>query len=145
MTWNRQRTYATLVGLGICILLLRTVITLTDGSMTILMPWVSTLLVLEFLLDVGTVLGSAWWWIAGSEARAWLPLRIAAVATILHAFRVLTYVLGRTGPWVDFDRRPVYRDITPPEWTWVIFAAVLSVLGILGVAIVWHYRRTRSD
>lgn len=143
LTWNRQRTYAKLVGLGICILLFRTIAMLADGSLTVLMPWVSALLVLEFLLDVGTVLGSIWWWVGGTANRAWLPLRFAAAATILHAIRVLIYVLGRTGPWLDFDRRAPYRGIALPEWTWVIFAAILAVLGILGVAIIWYYRRTR--
>ena len=131
LAWNRQRTYATLVGLGIWILLFRTIIMLTDGSLGVLMPWASALLFAEFALDVGTFPASIWWWLGGTENRAWLPLRLAAAATILHAIRVLVYVLGRTGPWVDFDWRPAYRGITPPEWTWVIFAAVFSVLGII--------------
>ncbi len=112
MTRNRQRTYATLVGCSICILLFRTIIMLTDGSLTVLVSWVIALLYLECLLDVATVLASVWWWIGGTETRAWLSLRFAAAAIILHASRVLVYVFGRTGPRVDFDRRPAYRGIT---------------------------------
>ena len=46
---NRQRTYATLVGLGIWILLARTIVMISDGSLHMLVWWVSALLVLEFL------------------------------------------------------------------------------------------------
>jgi len=38
LIWNRQRTYATLVGLGICILLFHTIVMLTDGSLTTFTP-----------------------------------------------------------------------------------------------------------
>ena len=141
LVWNHQRTYATLLGAGICILFFNTVAMLTDGSLTTLMVWASALLVLEFLLDTGTFLGAIWWWIGSVETRAWLPLRFAAAAVIVHAVRVSVYVLGRTGPWRNFDVRPEYRAAQVPEWYWVIFAAVLSVLGVLGVAIIWVLRR----
>lgn len=75
MTWNWHRSYATLVGFGICILLFRTIVMLTDGSLTVLMPWISALLVLEFLLGVGTVLGAIRWWMGGTGNRAWLANR----------------------------------------------------------------------
>jgi len=57
---------------------------------------------------------------------------------------VLIYVLGRTGPWHGFDVCPEYRVGQVAEWGWVVFAAAMSVLGVLGVVIVWRYRRRRS-
>jgi hypothetical protein len=67
MTWNRQRSYATLVGLGICILLFRAILMLTDGSLAIHMLWVTALLCLECTFDGATVAASVWWWIGGTE------------------------------------------------------------------------------
>jgi hypothetical protein len=144
LAWNRQRAYATLVGLGICVLLSKTIVMLTDGSLTTLMTWTSALLAVESLLDAGTLLGAVWWWTGGTGTRAWLPLRLAAAAVIVHAVRVLVYVLGRTGPWHNFDVRPAHRAAQTPEWHWLVFAAVLSVLGVVGVVIVWVLRRRRG-
>ena len=143
--WNRQRTYAALIGIGIWTLLFRTIVMLTDGSLATLMPWGVALLYLEFTLNAATFLTSIWWWIAATERRAVLPLRLAAAAIVLHAVRVLIYVLGRTGPWIDFDWRPESRGITPPNWIWVILAAVLATLGVVGVVIVWRLRRNRRS
>ncbi len=144
--WNRQRTYATLVGLGICILLFRTIAMLTDGSLTMLVWWVSALLVLEFLLNVGTFLSAIWWWIAGTETRASLPLRFTAAAVILHAVRVLIYALGDVGPWPHFDVRPAYRATQLVDLTWVVFASTMAALSLVALFVIWRVcrRRTRS-
>ena len=107
--WNRQRTYATLIGLGICILLFRTIVMMADGSLATFVPWASALLVLESLLNTGTLLGSIWWWIAGAETRGSLPLRFAAAAVIVHAVRVLIYVLG------DVAHGPTSTSTPPTE------------------------------
>ncbi len=140
MAWNRQRTYATVVGLGICILLVRTIIMLTDGSMTTMVAWASALLVVEFLVDVAVVLSAAWWWIGGTAARARLPLRVTVAAVITHAARVAIYILGRTGPWHNFDVRPAFRAEQVAEWHWVIFAGLMAFLSLVVVAIIWWMR-----
>jgi hypothetical protein len=145
LTWNRQRTYAALIGIGIWALLFRTIAMLTDGSLGILMPWAAGLLFMEFALNISTFVTAIWWCGAGTERRAWLPLRFAAAAVLLHAIRVAIYVLGRSGPWKDFDWRPEHRGITPPEWSWVVLAAVLAVLGLIGVTIVWRVRRRHRE
>jgi hypothetical protein len=49
---------------------------------------------------------------------------LGAAAAILHAIRVLIYMLGRTGPWVNFDEKPGHRDSYTFEWFWVYFAAI---------------------
>ena len=139
--WNRQRTYATLVGLGICILLFRTIVMMADGSLATFVPWASALLVLESLLNTGTLLGSIWWWIAGAETRGSLPLRFAAAAVIVHAVRVLIYVLGDVGPWPHFDVRPAYRATQVVDPTWVIFASTMAALSLVALLIIWRVRR----
>jgi len=144
MTWNRQRTYATLVGLGIWILLFKTIVMLTDGSLSVQMIWVSALLVLEFLVDAGVFLSAAWWWLGGTALRARLPLRLTATAIIAHAVRVLIYVLGRTGPWHNFDLRPAYRAGQEAEWLRVVFAAAMSAISLVALVVIWRHRRRRT-
>jgi len=143
MTWNRQRIYATLVGLGIWVLLFKTIVMLTDGSLTVQMIWVSALLVLEFLVGAGVFLGAAWWWLGGTASRTRLPLRLTATAIIVHALRVLIYVLGRTGPWHNFDLRPEFRAGQEAEWLWVIFAGAMSVISLVALVVIWRLRRRR--
>ena len=63
----RQRLYASLLALGASILLFRTIAMVAKGSMTVLMPWVSSLLVAESVLDVTTLLASVRCWMAGAE------------------------------------------------------------------------------
>ena len=139
--WNRQRTYATLVGLGIWILLARTIVMTTDGSLQMLVWWASALLVLEFLVNVGTFLSAIWWWIGASEQRAWLPLRFTAAAVIVHAVRVLVYALGDVGPWPHFDVRPAYRAGQVVDPTWVVFASTMAGLSLAVLFVIWRIRR----
>jgi len=62
------------------------------------------------------------------------------------SFRVLVYVLGRTGPWKDFDRRSEFRGASSIDWFWVWFAAVLSVAGLLAVLAIYLLRqRSRAS
>ena len=78
-----------------------------------------------------------WLFGQGSKHSKSISLRLGAIAAIFHAFRVLIYVLGRTGPWINFDVKPQFRSTHNMEMFWVYFATVLSILGILGVIIVW--------
>ena len=64
---------------------------------------------------------------------------------ILHAIRVLIYVLGRTGPWENLDVKPEQQDTYTFEWFWVDFAAVLAILGVLGVVVIWRLRAKRRN
>lgn len=144
MIWNRQRTYATLIGLGIWVLLFRTIVMLTDGSLAVQMPWVSALLALECLIDAGVFASAVWWWIGATTARAAWPLRLTSAAIIAHAVRVAIYVLGRTGPWHDFDLRPAHRAADAPQWQWVIFAAAMSAASLIVLAVVWRGRKRRA-
>jgi len=143
MIWNRQRTYAALVGIGIWVLLTRTILMTAQGWLAKFVPWVAALLALELLLNVGVFLTATWWWIGATERRSIPPLRLTAATVIVHAVRVAIFVLGETGPWHDFDVRPIFRTGSVAEWHWVVFAAVLAALSLVGLTVVWRHRRAR--
>ena len=143
MRWSRQRLYATLIFLGAGFLFFRTVRMMTQDALVWMVPWVAALLIAESLLDATILLGAARWWMTQAEDHARFPLRATAAAVFLHAGRVLVYALGRLGPWIDFDIRLEHRAVYSSRGSmgWVYFASVMSVLGILGVIIVWRNRR----
>jgi hypothetical protein len=128
---------------GAGILLYRTIALLAGGARKVLKPWVVVLTFIEMLADIVTLGAAARWWRSRAARDEPLPLRAGAVATLLHAGRVLVFVLGRTGPWIDFDVRPEQRADHDERWTWpgVVFAGVMSVLGVVGVVIIWCVRR----
>ena len=127
---------------GAGILVYRT-IALLARARAVLRWWVVASTVLEMVVDVGTLVAAGRWWMTRVPDHSRLGLRFGAAATLLHAVRVLVFVLGRTGPWVDFDVRPGHRADHRGRWTWggVIFAGVMSVLGIVGVGAIWAVRR----
>ena len=116
---------------------------LTQGAAAVLVPWVLGLLVIEMLIDVTALAGAALWWKHGTLPTTRLALRAGAAAALVHAGRVLIFVLGRTGPWIDFDVRPEQRASHAERWTWgeVYFAATLATLGVIGVIVIWQARR----
>ena len=146
-TISKQRIYASLLALGASILLSRTITMLSQGALNILVLWVSILLIAELLIDLSCLISSVFWWIKNDKNKAIIPLRLGAAAAILHAIRVLVFVLGRVGPWIDFDVRPEQREMHFTRWTWteVYFAAALSVLGIIGVIVIWYIIRNRKN
>lgn len=131
---------------GASVLLYRT-IALVREARTVLRPWVIALTYLEMLLDIATLAGALRWWRSRSPGHAHFPLRTGAAAALLHAGRVLVFVLGRTGPWVDFDVRPEARADHDRRWTWaqVVVAAVLSVLGVIGTGVIWRWRSRHPE
>ena len=139
---SRQRIYALLLALGASLLLWRTLqLMFVERGLEILVFWVIFLTILESTIDFACIIASVRWLISNDAIKATLPLRLGAAAAILHAVRVLIYVLGRTGPWVNFDVKPIYHNTYSVEWFWVWFAATLSVLGIIGVVVIWQIRR----
>jgi hypothetical protein len=116
---------------------------MTQDALVWMVPWVAALLLAESVLDVTIVAGAVRWWATQANEHASFPLRTTAAAVFLHAVRVLIYALGRLGPWMDFDIKPEYRAIysSRSNLGWVYFASIMSVLGILGVIIVWRNRR----
>lgn len=142
----KQRIYASLLFLGAGILLYRTITMLSQGAMEILVLWVSALLIAELLIDALCMITTVVWWITNDSTKDRLPLRFGATAAILHAIRVLIFLLGRVGPWYDFDVQPVKRAMHGERWSWnqVWFASILSLLGIIGVIIIWQFRKRKK-
>jgi len=142
-TTSKQRIYALLLALGASLLLWRTFqLMFVERGLEILVLWVISLTILESIIDFSCIIGSLRWLISNDALKATIPLRLGAAAALLHAIRVLIYVLGRTGPWVNFDVKPIYHSTYSVEWFWVWFAAILSVLGIIGVIVIWKIRRS---
>lgn len=140
---SKQRIYASLLMLGALILLFRTILMVTQGNLEILVFWASVLLIAEMLLDAGCFFSSLKWWVANDKNYASIPLKFGAAAAILHAFRVLVFVVGRVGPWIDFDVNLQHRALHAARWNMgqIYFASIMSVLGIIGVIIIWMVRR----
>jgi hypothetical protein len=136
---KRQRIYASLLALGACILLYRTITMISQGALEILALWVSIILFAEMMIDSACLVTTIPWWISRDRTRARLPLRIGAAAGIFHALRVLVFVLGRTGPWINIDVRPEHRAAHAERWSWagVYSAGIMAVLGVIGVIIIW--------
>ena len=128
---------------GAGILVCRTVALLSRGR-TVLRGWVVALTIAEMAVDVVTMVAASRWLLTRAPRHGRPAMRFGAAATLLHAVRVLVFVLGRTGPWRDFDVRPEHRGDHRGRWTWggVIFAGVMSALGVLGVGVIWRVRRS---
>ena len=126
--------------LGASILLIRAIIMLSQGVREVLVLWVFILLIVELVVDSSCILASIPWWITNNKRRNRIPLRLGATAAILHASRVLIFVMGRIGPWYDFDVRPEQRAMhhTRWSWGWLYFAAVMAILGVIGVIVIWR-------
>ena len=145
MELRRQKLYAALLLLGGGILLFRTIRLLTvENGWETLANWVIALTFIEMLADLICIIYSLKWFINIDLKARSVALKLGAFAAIFHAFRVLIYVLGRTGPWINFDLKQEFRDIHEVNMFWVIFAAVLSVLGIIGVIVIWAVMKNRK-
>ena len=112
------------------------------GSLGILVPWVGFLLILELSIDLTCLAACIRWFITADKKNDTLALRLGTAAALLHAVRVLIFVLGRTGPWYNLDVRPEYQAQHSETWTMfgLYLAAILAVLGVTGVIIIWRLR-----
>ena len=139
----KPRHYASFFILGSGFLTYRTIRLIVGGALGINATWVSALLFLEMLIDAACVLTSIIWWIKDNNASARLPVNLCAAMVIVHAIRVTIFVIGRLGPWIDFDVKPEARAMHDTRWTWegVYIAGILSALSIIAVVIIWIYRK----
>jgi uncharacterized protein (TIGR03382 family) len=94
------------------------------------------------VIDAIAVIAGVRWFSTPSTDRATTARRAVTAMILIHALRVLVFVLGRTGPWVDFDVRPEYAT----TWTWfdVWFAGVGAAISLIVLGLVWQLRRRRS-
>jgi hypothetical protein len=137
---SRTRIYALLLILGAGFLFYRTAYLSIEGYLVYWIWWVAALLVAEMLVDLACMLSSVRWFWLNDPTRDKLPLRLGTAAALVHALRVLIYALGRTGP-INFDTKPEYHYLYDDHnMSWVWFASIMSVLGILGVLVIWRIR-----
>jgi hypothetical protein len=141
--WSRRRGVAVLLALGGCFMLGRTVMLIAGGALTTYQPWAAALLTLEFLVDGVAVALLVRWLVTGDEQHQAPALRGVAAVILVHAVRVLVFVLGRTGPWVDFDVRPRHRMGHSETWSWagVWFAGIMALSSVVVLVIVMGHRR----
>jgi hypothetical protein len=144
---SKQRLYATALALGAGVLLVRAIWMLGQEGFERRVWWVSVLLVSELLVDAGCLAGSLRWWIANDSSKARFALRLGVAAALLHVLRVVIFLVGRVGPWIDFDVRPEQRVRRSMGWDqgWLTFAVIMSVLGVVGVVVIWILRRRRGS
>ena len=136
---NKQKIYPMLMILGASILLFRTMRLLTvENGWEILAIWVIACTFIEMLIDLICIAFSISWLLKTNLNSKRISLRLGAAAAIFHAFRVLIYVIGRIGPFYNFDRKPQFQTTQDGEMFWVYFASVLSILGIIGVIVIWQ-------
>jgi len=138
---SRQRIYALFLVLGSAFLLYRTLAMIAGGYLTYQVWWAAASIVAEMIADAAWMLSAAWWFRINDKSWDTLPLRLGTVAILLHALRVLVFVMGRTGPWINFDVKPEYLYLYEETvWFWVWFAATMSFLSIVAVVIIWQIR-----
>lgn len=133
----KQKLYSLVLILGASILLFRSIrlLTIENGWNTIA-DWVIVLTFIEMAIDIFCIIFASHWLFRNSNSSKSIALKLGAYAAIFHAFRVLILVLGRTGPWINFDVKPEFRSTYHLDTFWIYFAATLSILGILGVIII---------
>ena len=136
----KQRIYAFLLALGAGFLLYRTITMVAHGALDFFVLWVAILLILEMSLDFACLVSACWWGFSNEPKNGRLTLRLAAAVAIFHALRVLVFVMGRLETWLNFDVRPEHRALHHTRWSWdqVYFAATMSILGIIGVLVIWR-------
>lgn len=147
MKWSRHRTYATLLAMGAGLLLYRTLEMISADAMSTLVPWVSALLVVELIIDAITVVVCLTWAATVKHEHIRTVIRATTTVVVLHAVRVAIFILGRIGPWVDFDVRPEARAMHATRWSWgeVYFAGTMAALSVILLGIFWfHWRRGRQ-
>lgn len=143
---NRQKIYASLLILGACILIFRALRLLTyENGWIILASWVVALTLMEMAIDALCVIFSFRWLFTNSELSKTRSLRWGAAAALSHALRVLVYVLGRTEAFLNFDVKPPFRPSHSVDLFWVYFAATGSVLGVVGVIVIWMLIKKRTQ
>lgn len=147
MKWSRHRTYATLLSAGAGLLLYRTVAMISAGAMNTLVPWVGALLVVELITDAITLVVCLTWAATGKHEHIRTVIRATTTVIVLHAIRVAIFVLGRTGPWVDFDVRPEARATHATRWSWgeVYFAGTMAGISVVLLGVFWLYWRRRRQ
>lgn len=139
----RTRLPAAGVVAGSGFLLARTIVLMAGGALRLYSGWAAALLAIEFVVDAATVVAGGVWFVTRQAHHRTRALRAVAVMILVHAVRVMVFVLGRTGPWVDFDVRAQRRAEYATTWRWfdVWLAGTGATLSLIVLAVVWRRRR----
>lgn len=143
--WARWAAVGVVAGSGF--LLARTIMLVAGGSLHTYTWWAAALLGIEFVVDAVAVAAGAAWVVTRRADHATRALRAVAAMILVHAVRVLVFVLGRTGPWVDFDVRAQHRAEYATTWAWfdVWFAGTGAALSVIVLTVVWRRRRRAAQ
>jgi hypothetical protein len=135
----KQRLYASLLLMATSILLIRSWhMAMEEQRFQILVDWVYSLLILEFMLTIGCLLAALRWFVLSKWQYASTAMKLGVWAVMLHAFRVLILVLGRNEQWENFDVLPQYKAAFTMDLFWVYFSVGFALLALTGVYIVWR-------
>lgn len=138
--YSSNRIVSLILISGAGVLTYRTIAMITQGSLTILVFWVGSLLAYECLIDITCIISSIRWLIKNDLRYSNIPLQTAFATTFLHAFRVAIFALGRTSFLNNFDVNPLFTSTHASRWTWpqVYFASIMSILGIIIALFLRH-------
>jgi hypothetical protein len=141
-----HRWKALLFTIGGAILVSRAFTMMVDGYLGIYVPWAAILLALEFLIDATWLASAIAWFFKDNKANEKNTFNLAAASILLHAFRVMIFVLARIGPLTNFDIKETYHATHYARWDWtgIFLAATLSLMGVVGVLVVWGIRRRKG-
>jgi hypothetical protein len=148
MKRRQDRIIALLLFLGAGFLLFRTISMLSNGALETLVPWVVALLMLELIIDAIALVACLAWAIGGNLEQMLAVIRVTAAVIVVHAVRVGIFVLGRTGPWEDFDVKAAARADHAAHWTWgeVYFAGTMSAISVVAlIAFLLYWRRRHPE
>ena len=147
MSRKRHLFLATFFVLGSSFLLARTFILIAAGALVRFTWWAAILLIVESLLNIIWLGASLRYGLSKSTYQLRPVLRAATAAIIFHALRVGIFVIGRTGPWKNFDVRPEYWATHVETWTWtgVYLAGTLSALSVVAVIVIWYFRKRTTS
>lgn len=134
---KNEKAFSLWMILGAGILLVRTIRLLVyEEGLIVLALWVKVLTFIEMSIDISCIIFSFKWLLNCTKRNKTISLRLGATVALFHALRVFIYVLGRIGPWKDFDKTSEYRLTGDVNLFWVYFAGILSVAGVLGVLLI---------
>ena len=142
----KQRLYASLLIAATSILIVRTWhMTMEEQDFELLVGWVYSLLIVEFMLTIGCLLAALRWFVLSKWQYASTAMKLGVWAVMIHTVRVLILTTGRYDAWKNYDILPEYRSTFTIDLFWVYFSVVFAIISLTGVYIVWRlWRRVKG-
>lgn len=142
-----RRAFAALLFFGAAFLLYRAIMVVYGGAVYVNVWWVAALLFLEMGLDALCMFCAAVWFVKADKPSESITLKVTAAIIIVHAVRVLIFVIGRVGPWIDFDVTPEHRLAHSSRWVWtdVFLAGTPASLSVIALIVIWQTRKWQKS